>query len=348
MSDVSQRTEVSRPVQPPAVGEAYPYTLPVSLRNYELLAVRDVLPPSTFFEARNAVLGHELMVRRVTIDPARAENVRDTFYREMRHVAALQHPHIMKPLDVFEAEGFLWSVHEQWNGVASTTMIRENGPLDAATAARLGAQVADALALVHSHGFVHGKVHPYGIGISDRGDAQLYNFVKSADLAAGIWPLRPVVLGLSPFSAPEEREGRIPTAASDLYSLAATICYWMCGIEPREDETTEAWMLRGAEEHRARGTGATCKQVPRGVLDAIQWALEPDPASVADRSTPSAPCSSRRTSAWPRRRRPGSARARRCCPRVPRSRSRSSRGAASVRSAWCSRPGARSGATAWP
>ena len=40
--------------------------------------------------------------------------------------------------------------------------------------------------------------------------------MKAADLAAGTWPLRDVVLGLSPFSAPEEFRGEKPTDDSDV------------------------------------------------------------------------------------------------------------------------------------
>ena len=90
-----------------------------------------------------------------------------------------------------------------------------------------------------------------------QGFALLINLVKSADLAAGIWPLREVVLGLSPFSAPEEFAGARPTPATDIYGLAATLLYWVTGRYPRggadEREAIQARQtLRERSRHRPR------------------------------------------------------------------------------------------------
>ena len=257
--------------------QLFPASLPVEIRNYELLEEIFETGPSTWYRARNTILGHPMIVRRLTIDPERAENVHETFYREQRHTAGLNHPRIHRPVDVFEAEGFLWSAHDHWEGMSSTEYVEQRGPLDVATAARLGAQVADALAHMHGKGFVHGKVHPQGIGISDRGDAQIYNLVKSADLAAGIWPLREAVQGLSAFTAPEEHAGQVPTASSDLYGLAMTLCYWITGVEPLDGETVEEWMLRAKSSKAATGAAPSCSDTPGSLSEAMCGALQPDP-----------------------------------------------------------------------
>src|SRR5204863_5500312 len=87
--------------------------------NYEIGEPFFESGPSTFFKARNLILGNEVIARRLTIDPARAQDVKDTFFREMRHNASLQHPGIMRPLDVLEADGHLWAIQE--NRIGDTT-----------------------------------------------------------------------------------------------------------------------------------------------------------------------------------------------------------------------------------
>ena len=85
--------------------------------------------PRTFFRARNTMLGNPVLLRRLAVDPARADDVKETFFREMRHAAALSHPRIQRPLDVMEDDGFLWSVHEFRTGTPSEQRVRESGPM---------------------------------------------------------------------------------------------------------------------------------------------------------------------------------------------------------------------------
>ncbi len=247
------------------------------LQNYELGEAFLSVGPSTFFRATNVVLGLPVILRRLSIDPARAEDARATFFRESRHAASLLHPRIWKPLDVLEAEGHLWSVHEQRIQQTSDVLVRAHGPFPMAQAAHLGVQVADALAHMHSRGALHGKVAPRWVSVDEHGDATLINLVKSADLKAGIWPLRPVVLGLSPFSAPEELAGARPTPAGDLYGLAATIAWWLTGRYPRGGDD-EAAALERVRDGSPVDTAALRRDLPQGLAAALKGALEADPA----------------------------------------------------------------------
>ncbi len=245
------------------------------LLNYELGESFLTVGPSTFFRAQNVVLGNPVVVRRLTIDPARADDARATFFREARHAAALWHPRIWRPLDVLEAEGFLWSVHENRTATTLEQVVTATGPLPLARVARLGVQVADALAHVHARGWVHGKVTPRTVTLDEGGDAQLINFVKSADLAAGLWPLRPIVLGLSAFSAPEELHGARPGPPADLYGLAATLLFCLTGRLPRGGDEQQA--LARARAGDPVDTSALRVGVPQALAGALEGALEADP-----------------------------------------------------------------------
>lgn len=247
------------------------------IQNYDVGEELFRAGPSTFFRGQNVVLEHPVMLRRLAIDPARADDVRRTFFREARHAARLGHPRIWRPLDVLEAEGFLWSVHELRPARTTDRIVREDGPFRLAHAARLGVQLADALAHMHARGTVHGKVAPGFVTVDDNGDALLINLVKSADLAAGIWPLRDIVLGLSGFSAPEEFRGERPTPASDVYGLAATLLFWATGRYPHGGDDPEQALAR-ARQGRAVDTASLRLDLPRSLAAALRAALDPDPA----------------------------------------------------------------------
>jgi serine/threonine protein kinase len=249
----------------------------MSLRNYEIEEEIFTSGPSTFFRARNAVLGHPVLVRRLAIDPTREEDVKATFFREQRHAAALAHPHIQRPLDVMESDGHLWSVHDFHVTRPTDQIIQEEGTLSVAEAARIGSQVTEALAHMHARRFVHGKVSPRWILLDERRDAQLINLVKSADLAAGIWPLRTSVVGWSPFTAPEEFEGHRPTVEADLYGLGATLVHWLTARYPRGGDTEAEALARAKAGAPAVDVRAERPDVPAVLADAIDAALQADP-----------------------------------------------------------------------
>lgn len=249
----------------------------MSLSRYTIEEELFTVGPSTFYRARSAVLGNTLLLRRLAIDPTRAENVRETFFREMRHTAMLQHPRIQTPHDVFEEDGFLWSVGD-WVEIRPTSeLVESGGPMPLAEAARLGSQICDALAMMHERDLLHGKITPRVVLLDATHDAMLINFVKSADLAAGIWPLRPAVLGLSPFTAPEEFSGAKPTPKSDLYAMAGTLVYWLTGHVPRGGDDAEAQLERARDGAPLLDLETAAPALPTTLREALLLALEVDP-----------------------------------------------------------------------
>src|SRR5438477_11380654 len=95
------------------------------VQNYELEEELFSSGPRTSYRARNTILGNALLVRRLTPDPLRPDDSKATFFREMRHAAALSHPRIQRPLDVAEVDGFLWSAHDFRTGVPSDRRAKE-------------------------------------------------------------------------------------------------------------------------------------------------------------------------------------------------------------------------------
>jgi serine/threonine protein kinase len=248
--------------------------------NYELGKTLFSSGPSTFYEARNTILGNPVRVRRLELDLTRADEMRERFYREMRHTASLVHPRIPRPLDLFDAEGALWSVHDAIYGTPSSDEVAAGGPFSLGDAARWGAEIADALSFLHARGFVHGRVAPRWIAVAKHG-AELLALTKSADLAAGIWPLRPTVNGLSAFSAPEELAGGRSTPSSDTYALAGTIVWWLTATYPAGGATPEEALERARAGAPGPDLSSLRPDVPDALAAALAGALERDPGKRA-------------------------------------------------------------------
>ena len=126
-------------------------------------------------------------------DPAQR---RQRFQREMRAIAALNHPHICALYDVGLQEDVEFFVMECLEGETLANRLLK-GPLPMADALRHAAALADAVALAHRHGIVHRDIKPgnimltaSGIKLLDFGLAKLSGTTGKA-FAAGLGDVPP-------------------------------------------------------------------------------------------------------------------------------------------------------------
>src|SRR5918912_2005700 len=102
-------------------------------------------------------------------------------------------------------------------------VLAEQGPLDPARAAKIGLQVLDGLAAVDAAGAIHRDVKPANVLFGPDGGAVLADFgVATLEDDAAVTSTG-LVLGSPAYLAPERARGEVPTPASDLWSLGATL-----------------------------------------------------------------------------------------------------------------------------
>ena len=138
--------------------------------------------------------------------------------------------------------------------------------------AQLGAQVADALAVLHGRGLVHGDIKPHNL-LRDR-----WGLVRLADFSLTCPTGAPSAPECSPRHAPPEQlDGGPLSPGADLAALAATLFHLAEGRPPLDrGDGTEALVARrraGALE----APPASLAGLP-GLSDWVMAWLEPDPA----------------------------------------------------------------------
>ena len=194
--------------------------------------------------------------------------------------AAVDHPHLVYPLEVVGADGpdpmLVLAVAP---GGSLADRLASGGPLGPGRAAALLAPVADALAACHAAGVVHGDVSTANVLLGADATSALL-----ADLGAARGPAVGVVpggaTGTPGSTAPEVLDGAPTDARSDVWALAAVVMVAATGVvvDPRRsaaglvgvepmlaDAVGAALDLDPAARPPAAGLAARLRAVPRPV-----------------------------------------------------------------------------------
>jgi eukaryotic-like serine/threonine-protein kinase len=143
--------------------------------------------------------------------------------------------------------------------------------------ARIGAQVADALAHAHALGVLHRDVKSSNLLLDSRGDAWVADFglaklEESEDLTD-----TGDVLGTLRYMAPERFDGKSDRRV-DIYALGATL-YEMIALRPAFDAPDRARLVRQILEEVPPAVKKLDRRVPRDLETIVHKAMARDPSA---------------------------------------------------------------------
>ena len=193
--------------------------------------------------------------------------------REARITARLHHPHAVTVHDVVEHDGQPCLVMEYVPSRSLSKVLNERMPTPQEVA-RIGAQVAEALAAAHEVGIVHRDVKPDNVLLTEDGVAKITDFGISRAVGDGSLTAPGIVVGTPAYLAPEVAGGATAGFASDVFSLGATLYQAIEGEPPfgfDQQENTIGLLLRVAE-------GLVPPPTQAGPLrDVLLWLLMREP-----------------------------------------------------------------------
>ncbi|KUO06199.1 serine/threonine-protein kinase [Streptomyces caeruleatus] len=227
-------------------------------------------------------LAHDTVVGQdVALKPERTDGEGETAVRrllgEPRAMAKFRdHPHVVTLFDVITAprEGdapeTYWFVMEYVPGGG----LDRQPTVSPVRAARIGAELADALAALHEAGIVHCDVKPANIGLTRHGTAKLLDFGAAYRVGGAETITVNGPFSFTPdYAAPELARGNVPRPASDVFCLAATLCALVTGAPPRGGAP--------ADDDAPAGTGTEEEEAERlRYWKAEQGVVELDAAAV--------------------------------------------------------------------
>src|SRR5579875_2391908 len=188
------------------------------------------------WEAWDERLQRKVALKKLDVQPGLSEQdaamIRDRALREARITARLHHPHAVPVYDVVDDDGQPCLVMQLVPSRSLSTIVRSEGALPVARVARIGAEVASALAAAHEAGIVHRDVKPGNVLIDGEGTARITDFGISHALGDVTLTSTGMVTGTPAFLAPEVARGERSTPASDVFSLGATLYAALEGQPP--------------------------------------------------------------------------------------------------------------------
>jgi len=167
------------------------------------------------------------------------------FLSEAQILIRLEHPNIVRVLDIAVRDGAPYIVFEYVGELSLQGMINNMGLLPPLRIAQIGAQVAGALEAASSSGLLHRDVKPDNILIRKDGLAKLADFGiathrasdgRTADelARAGLISGTPQYISPEQITTPDQIDFR-----ADIYSLGATLYHAACGHPPFERDSID-------------------------------------------------------------------------------------------------------------
>jgi hypothetical protein len=228
------------------------------------------------WEADDTLLGRRVAIKVLAQELAGDPWAVWTFRREARASAKLDHPNVIKVLDVVAGEvPFL--VVELLEGQTLAERLRRGGALPPLEAAQIAAAVADGLDAAHRAGIIHRDVRPSNVMLTAGGGVKVMDFGIAA-----AWEAHSAtgqqLLARATYAPPERIKGGRASPAGDLYSLGVVLYEMLTGRPPFLADSAEE-LRRAQLETPPRPVRELVFWVPPEIAAACEAALAKDPAS---------------------------------------------------------------------
>jgi serine/threonine protein kinase/ABC-type transport system substrate-binding protein len=234
------------------------------------------------YKAEDLKLGRQVAVKLLPTGSNADHNAKSRFIQEARAASALNHPNIVTIHSIEQADGHDFIVMEYVEGKTLRSLI-ENGSLEVSKLLDIGAEVADALFVAHSAGFIHRDIKPSNILVTARGQAKILDFglakaVGIADRAvSGEFTVSQLtkagmILGTVSYMSPEQTRGESLDFRTDIFSLGAVLYEAATGKAPFNGPSILS-ILHEIATVEPPSPSTISQNVPQGLDSIIQRAL---------------------------------------------------------------------------
>ncbi|MDJ0974422.1 MAG: protein kinase [Planctomycetota bacterium] len=239
--------------------------------------------------------GTACALKRLTAGRERMRALTQRLRREFTAMARVpEHPGLVRPLAFGDEDGrpclVLELVVARDRHRSLEELMLDTGRLPERRMAQLGAQVADALAVLHGEGIVHRDVKPSNVLLGEDGAAVLTDYGLAYDMEESAYVPTAGFTGTLGYAAPELFDGdeawTAPTPAADLYALGVMLFQGLTGDWPFRQGSL-AGMIRAklAADYRWDRLAGVSPEIAAVVRDLLASDVAARPATAREVAT---------------------------------------------------------------
>jgi eukaryotic-like serine/threonine-protein kinase len=246
-----------------------------TIGDYRIISVIGRGGMGKVFKVRN-LLSDRIEAMKILLPDVNAQpDLVERFLREIKVVAALDHPGIAALRTALRADDQILMIMEYVEGTSLQYCLKHGG-IELGRAVNFTCQALDALAYAHQRGIVHRDIKPSNILLGPEDRIKVTDFgiaSRSGDpklTGAG------VAIGSLLYMSPEQMRAETPDVRSDLYSLGVTLYEMVTGRVPVEGGSFYS-ILKSHLEQRPLPPIQLAPELPPELSRVIEKAIEKKP-----------------------------------------------------------------------
>jgi len=212
--------------------------MPMRLRQFDLRGVIGKGGMGNVYRAFDTVLERWVAVKLMRKELVDDPRLLESFYREARACASLNHTNIIHIYTFDEFEGQLYLVMELADQGSLDSKIEKYHRLPELEVLDVGIKIASALDMVLKHSLLHRDIKPANILFNADNEPKLVDFGLARKVEAE-HEVEDVAWGTPYYVAPEKIKREPESFLSDMYSLGGTLYHALTGHVPFDAPTVE-------------------------------------------------------------------------------------------------------------
>jgi serine/threonine protein kinase len=212
-------------------------------------------------------------IKQLKMDVANPEMI-ERFRREGEALRQLNHPNIVKMLDMLEHDGHYYLVMEYVSGGDLSKQLEQKMPLEQTL--NLSIDLADALTRAHRLDIIHRDLKPANILIGEDGVLRLTDF-GVAHVGSQVSLTKPdAIFGTIEYLPPEAFDGQPFDARGDIWAFGVMLFEMLAGDRPFKGESVTE-IIQAITTQPIPNLKALSPELPIALVDLVYHMLERDP-----------------------------------------------------------------------
>jgi len=245
--------------------------------DYEILSMLGVGGMGKVYKVRNVISDRMEAMKILLPDLSSNQGLADRFLREIRLLAALNHPNIAALRTALTHENQLVMVMEFVEGETLANRLAR-APLSTAEVVNYADQVLSALSYAHKQSIIHRDIKPANMMLTPGGMVKLMDFGIARSSTDGSLTSTGTTLGSLNYMPPEQVRGEAADARSDIYSFGVSLYEMLTGKLPFRGDSQ--YSLMTAHLNQEPPAPITLRSdLPPGLNEIILISIAKDPAN---------------------------------------------------------------------